>query len=147
LDSENAGKLSGVKKISELANAERSESDFISLAEQTRTVRSYKLIIEIYEAGLKKYPESARIHIKLARVLIVATPENLRNPKRAVTLAKKGVSLTKSPSGHDLELLAMTLHAAGDYKEAYKAILKAAKVGSCSHIHDKVKPYRKKAQK
>ena len=73
----------------------------------------------MYEKALALDPHNADILNNLAWLLAVSKENNLRDPQRALSLARKAISLKKAP--HIWDTLAAALFANGKVKEAIAA--------------------------
>ena len=78
-----------------------------------------KKAIEAYEKALRLDPANADLNNNLAWLLLTAKEKNLRDPLRALTLARAAVLLKEE--GYILDTLAEAYFANGLYEEAVKA--------------------------
>jgi len=81
--------------------------------------------IEAYEEALRLSPMKADLANNLAWVLLTAKDRSLRDPRRALTLARSAAMLKEN--GYILDTLALALWANGFVEEAVEAEIKAAR--------------------
>jgi tetratricopeptide (TPR) repeat protein len=84
-----------------------------------------KKAIEAYEEALRLSPIRADLANNLAWVLLTAKDRSLRDPRRALTLARSAAMLKEN--GYILDTLALALWANGFVEEAIEAEIKAAR--------------------
>jgi tetratricopeptide (TPR) repeat protein len=74
----------------------------------------------VYEQIVKLYPEDPTALNNAAWFLLTAKDEKLRDPRRALPLARKAVELSKEEQGFILDTLAVALHDTGDLPGAVR---------------------------
>lgn len=78
--------------------------------------KKYEKATQAYEKSIRLDPENPRILNNLAWLYTTCESKKIRNPKRAVLLAKKALKLDESP--HILDTLAESYYAIGNYNKA-----------------------------
>jgi len=86
-----------------------------------------KKAIEAYEKALKLSPMNADLANNLAWVLLTARDKSLRDPLRALTLARSAAIMNENEKGYILDTLATALWANGLVEEAVHTEIKAAR--------------------
>jgi tetratricopeptide (TPR) repeat protein len=135
------GELRVTRPLADLAVAGMSEQGLVALANQAESAKELATAVEILEAAYERYPASAGVHTMLARNLAGVEDTAVRDPDRAVRLARKAIELGEKRS-HSLQTLAEALRLAGKYAEAVEVIEVALKHGSCGHVTGEAKKCR-----
>jgi tetratricopeptide (TPR) repeat protein len=99
---------------------------FLLLGDLLQEKKMEARAIAAYETALRLKPENPDIHNNLAWLLVTAQDSSLRDPARAVTLARRAVELKEA--GYILDTLAVALWAAGSREEALAAERRALAV-------------------
>ena len=101
--------------------------------------------IDAYERALALTPMSAEINNNLAWLLVTAQDKNLRNPQRALTLARTAVLIKER--GYILDTLATTYWANGLVEEAVMTQVKAIRLDPENRVYYQKQLERFKAQR
>ena len=99
--------------------------------------------IRCLEAGLRRVPDSAAIANDLAYMLATCETASLRDPSRAIELAKRACELTHNAAPNFLDTLASAHAAAGDYRNAAAVLERAIGLATQAGVSDAdLKPLR-----
>ncbi|HBI16329.1 MAG TPA: peptidase M48 Ste24p [Desulfobulbaceae bacterium] len=99
---------------------------FLLLGDLLQEKKMEARAIAAYEAALRLKPENPDIYNNLAWLLATAQDPSLRDPARAVALARKAVGLKKS--GYILDTLAVALWQNGSFEAALAAERRALEI-------------------
>jgi peroxiredoxin family protein len=84
------GEMVAVKKLTDLPKQKPPLDDILSRArELAQDCKDERGALRVYEQALKLYPDKPRVLSGLARLLAAADEKKLRDPKRAVQLARE----------------------------------------------------------
>jgi tetratricopeptide (TPR) repeat protein len=89
-----------------------------SLGDNLSSAGKHGSAITVYDAALAKSPESPEVLNNLASLLATAPDKSVRNPARALELARKAVALTNGKNPALLDTLASAQAATGDFPSA-----------------------------
>jgi len=98
----------------------------IYLGDFLQSRKMEKKAVDAYDRALKISPMNAEVNNNLAWLLLTAQDKSLRNPERALTLARTAVLLKEQ--GHVLDTLALAYWANGLTEEAVATELKALRL-------------------
>jgi len=138
-----------VKKLTELPKQKPPLDDILSRArELAQDCKDERGALRVYEQALKLYPDKPRVLSGLAKLLAAADEKKLRDPKRAVQLAREAAKLAEEKDASALDALADALHANGDWDEAARyAKLLAERSPGYREYEKRAKQYEKDAAK
>lgn len=98
------------------------------LADSLMHLEFYAEALRILELGQRELPADGSITDRLAWLLAVCPKEAIRDPERAITLAKKVCDRTKWRVPQPIDTLAAAYAASGDFENALETIKKAVQV-------------------
>lgn len=122
------GDVSGVQKMAELPEHKPSLQSLMQTAFGQERSKDHAGALQVLDAALELYPEDPNLLNNFAWKLVTVEDKTLRDPKRALPLARKAVELTEEREGYILDTLAVALHENGQLKEAAKYAAMAAKL-------------------
>ena len=99
---------------------------FLLLGDLLQEKKMEARAIAAYENALRLKPANPDVHNNLAWLLVTARDSSLRDPARAVTLARRAVELKEA--GYILDTLAVALWTAGAVREAMAAERRAVEI-------------------
>lgn len=99
---------------------------FLLLGDLLQEKKMEARAIAAYESALRLKPANPDVHNNLAWLLVTAQDPSLRNPARAVLLARRAVELKEA--GYILDTLAVSLWAVGSVREAMSAERRAQEI-------------------
>ncbi len=105
-----------------------SEPGYVYLAMAHRSLGNEAESMRCLDAGFRQLPNSAAIANDLAYMLVTCETSSLRNPTRAIELAKRACELTHNESPGFIETLATAHAAAGDFRNAAATMERAIKL-------------------
>ena len=116
----------GIQLTQQALNFNPQETETLyALALMHQVSKKYSEAINGYEFILSMEPEHTRAMAALAWLLSVAPDENLRNPERAIRLAKVACNQTQNKVPETLDTLAAAYAAKGEFSLAVEAAEKA----------------------
>lgn len=114
------------RRIRDILGAVPSVRTLLSEAAELEGKEDYGGALEVLQKATKAYPHDAEAMNSLAWFLVTTPEKRLRDPLRALQLARDAVAATKGKAGHILDTLAVALHQNGDLIEALSYAEKAA---------------------
>ncbi|MCY3018700.1 MAG: hypothetical protein NTW87_06680 [Planctomycetota bacterium] len=141
--------LVAARKLADLPKEKPTLDNLVSRAEEfEKTCKDEAEALRVYEQAAKLYPGKAAVLSNLARLLATAEEKDLRNPKRALPLAREAAKLTDEKNVAVLDALAQVLHANGELAEAARyAQLVSEKNPNNEDLAKRAKKYAKDAKK
>ncbi|MBW1941067.1 MAG: tetratricopeptide repeat protein, partial [Deltaproteobacteria bacterium] len=95
--------------------------------------KKYEAAIQSYEKSIRLDPENPRILNNLAWIYATCESKKIRDPKRAVLLAKRALELEESP--HILDTLAESYYAVGNHNKAMETGKRALDLAAEDRIY------------
>jgi tetratricopeptide (TPR) repeat protein len=134
------GKLEATVKLGELTKEKTSRYALLESAANTLD-DAPTIALKNYEEVVANYPEDALALNAAAWFLVTTETKELRDPKRAITWARKAVKLTAEEDGNILDTLAVALHEDGQLEEASRLEQRAAELTDDEEIAKRAKAY------
>jgi tetratricopeptide (TPR) repeat protein len=100
-----------------------------------RQLGRFREALSDYQRARKRAPAEARTHDALARLLAICPEPRLRDPARAVQLARRALQLAPR-DGNCWNTLGLAQYGAGDYASAIAALETSAKLGQGGNAVD-----------
>jgi tetratricopeptide (TPR) repeat protein len=143
----NLDKMEAAKKLADVPKEKPSAQGLIAKARKlSNECNDDAGAARIYELAAKLHSDDSYTLNECAWFLLTCKDEKVRDPQKALPLARKAVKETKEEEGHVLDTLAKALHDTGDLAGAAKySKMAAEKSPGNQDVAERAKEYAKDA--
>jgi tetratricopeptide (TPR) repeat protein len=140
------GVFKAAKGLTALKDVKPSAMGYMTAAYTAAQEEDHAKARDLFEEGVRSYPDEASLLNTYAWYLVEEAPENRRDPERALAVARHAVDVTKGRAGHILDTFAVALYQNGMLAEAAKRAEEAAALCPIPEVHARAAQYKKELE-